>query len=161
MDRKPFNGIQKSTRFVASDRPLVSVVIPTYNRGPLLKTAISSALRQERAGDLFDVEVIVVDDCPPEDMSPISAAFPDVYYIRLPENREASGARNAGIKQARGKYVALLDDDDEFLTHKTHGPGPAPRGESRGGRGVWTKCRDRQRPTPLIVAGVGTFGSGV
>lgn len=118
MDRKLFNGIQKFTRFVASGRPLVSVVIPTYNRGALLKTAISSALRQERAGDLFDVEVIVVDDCSPEDMSPIAAAFPGVHYMRLPENRGASGARNAGIKQARGKYVALLDDDDEFLTHK-------------------------------------------
>lgn len=103
---------------LASGRPLVSVVIPTYNRAPLLKTAIASALNQERAGELFDVEIIVVDDCSPEDMSPIVAAFPGVRYLRLPENRGASGARNAGIKEATGKYVALLDDDDEFLTHK-------------------------------------------
>ncbi|MCW5799948.1 MAG: glycosyltransferase family 2 protein [Nitrospira sp.] len=102
----------------SSGRPLVSVIIPTYNRAPLLKTAITSALNQERAGELFDVEVIVVDDCSPDDMSPIVAAFPGVRYIRLPENRGASGARNAGIKEASGKYVALLDDDDEFLTHK-------------------------------------------
>ncbi|MCS6297272.1 MAG: glycosyltransferase family 2 protein [Nitrospira sp.] len=103
---------------LASGRPLVSVIIPTYNRAPLLKTAITSALNQEQAGELFDVEVIVVDDCSPQDMSPIVAAFPGVRYLRLPENRGASGARNAGIKEARGKYVALLDDDDEFLTHK-------------------------------------------
>ncbi|ODT45668.1 MAG: hypothetical protein ABS70_02615 [Nitrospira sp. SCN 59-13] len=112
---------QAASRLAAtqsSGRPLVSVIIPTYNRAPLLKTAIASALNQERAGDLFDVEVIVVDDCSPEDMSPIVAKFPGVRYIRLPENRGASGARNAGIKEARGKYVALLDDDDEFLTHK-------------------------------------------
>ncbi|MBX3371877.1 MAG: glycosyltransferase family 2 protein [Nitrospira sp.] len=102
----------------SSGRPLVSIIIPTYNRAPLLKTAITSALNQERAGDLFDVEVIVVDDCSPEDMSPIVSEFPGVRYIRLPENRGASGARNAGIKEASGKYVALLDDDDEFLTHK-------------------------------------------
>lgn len=102
----------------SSGRPLVSVIIPTYNRAPLLKTAISSALNQEQAGDLFDVEVIVVDDCSTENMRPIVAAFPGVRYIRLPVNRGASGARNAGIKEARGKYVALLDDDDEFLTHK-------------------------------------------
>lgn len=102
----------------AATRPLVSVVIPTYNRGPLLKTAIASALAQEQSGCLFDVEVIVVDDCSPADMSHIATAFPGVQYVRLPENRGASGARNAGIKRAKGKYVALLDDDDEFLTHK-------------------------------------------
>lgn len=99
-------------------RPLVSVVIPTYNRGAFLKTAIASALAQERAGELFELEVIVVDDCSPDDMSHIATAFPGVQYVRLPENRGASGARNAGIKLAKGKYVALLDDDDEFLTHK-------------------------------------------
>lgn len=51
-------------------------------------------------------------------MSHIATAFPGVQYLRLPQNRGASGARNAGIKLAKGKYVALLDDDDEFLTHK-------------------------------------------
>ena len=102
----------------APARPLVSIVIPTYNRGPLLKPAIASALAQERAGDLFDLEIIVVDDCSPDDMSHIAAAFPNVQYVRLPENRGASGARNAGIQRATGKSVALLDDDDEFLTHK-------------------------------------------
>ncbi|MCW5797011.1 MAG: glycosyltransferase family 2 protein [Nitrospira sp.] len=99
-------------------RPLVSIVIPTYNRAPLLKKAIASALAQEQAGDLFDMEIIIVDDCSSENMSSIAEAFPGVHYIRLSENRGAAGARNVGIKQATGKYVALLDDDDEFLTHK-------------------------------------------
>ena len=103
----------------APARPLVSIVIPTYNRGPLLKPAIASALAQERAGDLFDLEIIVVDDCSPDDMSHIAAAFPNVQYVRLPENRGASGAHGMrASKRATGKYVALLDDDDEFLTHK-------------------------------------------
>ena len=101
-----------------SSCPLVSVVIPTYNRGTYLKTAIASALAQEYAGELFELETIVVDDCSPDDMRHIATAFPGVQYVRLPENRGASGARNAGIKLAKGKYVALLDDDDEFLTHK-------------------------------------------
>lgn len=99
-------------------RPLVSVVIPTYNRAPLLKKAIASALAQEQAGYLFDLEIIIVDDCSSEDMSRIVAAFPSVHYIRLSENRGAAGARNVGIQRAKGNYVALLDDDDEFLTHK-------------------------------------------
>ncbi|MGC3976718.1 MAG: glycosyltransferase family 2 protein [Nitrospira sp.] len=102
----------------SSSRPLVSVVIPTYNRGAYLKTAIASALAQEHAGELFELQIIVVDDCSSHDMRHVAAAFPGVQYVRLPENRGASGARNAGIRLAKGKYVALLDDDDEFLTHK-------------------------------------------
>lgn len=102
----------------ASSRPLVSVVIPTYNRAQLLRKAIISALAQERAGELFDMEIIVVDDCSPDDTAQVVAEFPQVHYLRLSKNSGASGARNAGIKRAQGKYVALLDDDDEFLTHK-------------------------------------------
>ncbi len=100
------------------ERPLVSVVIPTYKRAHLLRKAILSALAQEQAGELFEMEIIVVDDCSPDDTAEVVAEFPGVQYLRLPENRGASGARNAGIKRAKGKYVALLDDDDEFLTHK-------------------------------------------
>ena len=102
----------------STTRALVSVVIPTYKRPRLLRTAIVSALAQEGAGELFDIEIIVVDDCSPDDTAQVASEFPDVQYIRLPENRGASAARNAGIRRARGKYVALLDDDDEFLTHK-------------------------------------------
>ena len=101
-----------------SERPLVSVVVPTYKRARLLRKAIVSALAQEEAGTLFDMEIIVVDDCSPDDTAKVVAEFPGVQYLRLPENRGASGARNAGIKRSKGKYVALLDDDDEFLTHK-------------------------------------------
>ena len=115
----PQNGsLTPAVNDLAPVRPLVSVIIPTYNRGPLLKTAIASVLSQEQAGEQFDLEIIVVDDCSPDDMSHIATAFPGVQYVRLPQNRGASGARNAGIKLAKGKYVALLDDDDEFLTHK-------------------------------------------
>ena len=99
-------------------RPLVSVVIPTYKRAQLLRKAIISALAQERAGEVFDMEIIVVDDCSPDDTAQVAAEFPQVHYVRLSKNSGASGARNAGIKCAKGKYVALLDDDDEFLTHK-------------------------------------------
>ncbi|GMV50646.1 MAG: hypothetical protein AMXMBFR67_21890 [Nitrospira sp.] len=99
-------------------RPLVSIVIPTYKRASLLRNAIRSALAQEKAGEWFDVEIIVVDDCSPDDTALVVAEFPQVQYIRLAKNSGASGARNAGIRRARGKYVALLDDDDEFLTHK-------------------------------------------
>jgi len=109
-----------SDRFANSSGtlPLVSIIIPTYNRAPLLRKAIISALAQERAGELFEMEIIVVDDCSPDETAQVVAEFPHVHYLRLPQNRGASGARNAGIERAKGKYVALLDDDDEFLTHK-------------------------------------------
>lgn len=51
----------------SSSRPLVSVVIPTYNRGEYLKTAIASAMAQEDAGERFELEIIVVDDCSPQE----------------------------------------------------------------------------------------------
>lgn len=101
-----------------SSRPLVSVVIPTYKRAQLLRKAIISALAQEKAGELFEMEIIVVDDCSPDNTAQVAAEFPQIQYLRLAKNSGASGARNAGIRRARGKYVALLDDDDEFLTHK-------------------------------------------
>ena len=91
-----------------AERPLVSIVIPTYKRAELLRKAILSALAQEQAGELFDQEIIVVDDCSPDDTAKVVAEFPTVQYIRLPQNRGASGARNAGIKRAQGKYVARL-----------------------------------------------------
>ena len=99
----------------SSERPLVSVVIPTYKRAYLLRKAIVSALAQEEAGELFQMEIIVVDDCSPDDTAQVVAEFPAVQYLRLDQNRGASGARNAGIKRAKGKYIALLDDDDDNL----------------------------------------------
>ncbi|MBX3237324.1 MAG: glycosyltransferase family 2 protein [Nitrospiraceae bacterium] len=102
----------------ASKRPLVSVVIPTYKRASLLKKAIASVLVQEMAGEMFEMEIIVVDDCSPDETPQVVASFPGVRYMRMEKNSGASGARNAGIKRAKGKYIALLDDDDEFLTHK-------------------------------------------
>ncbi|GAB1724650.1 MAG: glycosyltransferase [Nitrospira sp. CR1.1] len=122
LTQEPIVTITQAVAYPSRDaspiRPLVSIVIPTYNRAPLLKKAIASALAQEQTGDLFDLEIIIVDDCSSEDLRPIATAFPSVQYIRLSQNRGAAGARNVGIKQATGKYVALLDDDDEFLTHK-------------------------------------------
>ncbi|MBX3237019.1 MAG: glycosyltransferase family 2 protein [Nitrospiraceae bacterium] len=101
-----------------STRPLVSVVIPTHNRAKLLKRAIESVLAQEGCGCLFDIEIIVVDDCSSDNTGEVARRYPSVQYVRLLTNRGASGARNEGIRRAAGKYIALLDDDDEFLTLK-------------------------------------------
>lgn len=85
-------------------RPLVSIVIPTYKRASLLRNAIRSALAQEKAGEWFDVEIIVVDDCSPDDTALVVAEFPQVQYIRLAKNSGASGARTPG-SGARGENM--------------------------------------------------------
>jgi glycosyltransferase involved in cell wall biosynthesis len=95
--------------------PLISVVIPTYNRATLLSRAIRSVLAQS----LQQFELLIVDDNSPDDTAAAVNAFGDerIRYIRHDRNRGSSGARNSGIRNARTEYVAFLDDDDEYLPH--------------------------------------------
>ncbi|MGD9570377.1 MAG: glycosyltransferase family A protein [Thermoleophilia bacterium] len=83
-------------------------MIPTYNRAALVTRAIESALAQERPPD----EVIVVDDGSVDDTSERVAAFGDaVRYVRQ-ENAGGAAARNRGVHEARGRWIAFLDSDD-------------------------------------------------
>lgn len=91
------------------DMPLVSTIIPTHNRADLLPAAIESVL----AEDGVSQEVIVVDDSSTDDTAAVAARYP-VRYLRVQCGRP-SGTRNAGIREARGKYLAFLDDDDVRL----------------------------------------------
>ena len=97
-------------------RPLVSVIIPTYNRASLLKRAIESVLNQE----FEDFELIVVDDASQDRTPKVIESFKDgrIRYLRLKKNSGGPVARNTGIKKARGKFIALLDDDDEWLPNR-------------------------------------------
>jgi glycosyltransferase involved in cell wall biosynthesis len=90
--------------------PSVSVVIPTFNRAHSVGKAIESVLAQT----FQDFEVIVVDDGSKDDTSKVLAGFGDGIRTISQENRGASAARNAGIRLARGKWVAFLDSDDEW-----------------------------------------------
>src|SRR5262245_55484926 len=90
---------------------LFSVVIPTYNRAPLLASTLESVWRQR----FRDFEVIVVDDGSSDGTQ---ACLQDldkkVRYLRQ-TNRGPGAARNIGIRQARGDYIGLLDSDDLWL----------------------------------------------
>jgi len=97
--------------------PLVSVIIPTYRRGNLLRRAIDSVLAQSWT----HWELIVVDDASPDDsVSSMVSEFADprMRCIRHERNQGAPAARNTGIRAAKGKYIALLDSDDEWLPEK-------------------------------------------
>ena len=90
-----------------SKKPLVSVIIPTFNRAWILKEAIDSVLAQ----DFKDFELIVVDDGSSDDTEQILDAYKrDLVVIRQP-NRGVSGARNRGIAAAGGQLIAFLDSD--------------------------------------------------
>lgn len=101
----------------AQRAPIVSVVIPTHARPDLLiRRALPSALAQT----LPDYEVIVVVDGPdPQTESALAAqSDPRLRVVVLPTNAGGADARNAGIQNARGEWIALLDDDDEWFPDK-------------------------------------------
>jgi len=96
--------------------PKVSVIITTKNRYELLETAIQSVLFQTYK----NLECIVVDDASIDETQKIYETDTRIIYIRI-EAKESHGgnyARNLGIKKARGKYLAFLDDDDSWLPLK-------------------------------------------
>ena len=93
--------------------PKVTVVITTHNRADLLPRAVESVLAQTYT----DYEIIIVDDCSSDDTQEVIAGLDDprIRSFRHERNRGVSAARNTAIFNARGEYVALLDDDDEWL----------------------------------------------
>jgi glycosyltransferase involved in cell wall biosynthesis len=96
--------------------PKVTVIIPTYNRAHLIKRAIKSVLNQT----FQDFEIIVVDDGSTDNTEEVVKSFNDlrIKYIKHQKNLGASAARNTGIKNSKGEYIAFLDSDDEWLSEK-------------------------------------------
>ena len=95
--------------------PKVSVIIPTYNRLPMLKEAVDSVLAQ----DLEDLELIVVDDGSTDGTAEAMKRYGGrVRLFQHPRNKGVSAARNRGILHARGKYIAFLDSDDLWVKGK-------------------------------------------
>ncbi len=91
--------------------PRVSVIIPTYNRHKNLLFAIDSVLQQS----FNDFEILVVNDAG-EDVQNVITEFNDnrIKYFVHKSNKGLAAARNTGLKNAKGKYIAYLDDDDVY-----------------------------------------------
>ncbi len=93
-------------------KPLVSVIIPTYNRVYILFKAIESVLNQT----FKDLELIVVDDGSTDETPYLITKYP-LIYVKKPRKGVAH-ARNIGIAKAKGDFIAFLDSDDIFVPDK-------------------------------------------
>src|SRR5262245_25869062 len=94
--------------------PLVSVVIPTYNRADLVGRAIDSVLGQTYS----NIEVIVVEDSSTADTQARLSRYGNRIQVLTQKNSGPSVARNHGIAAARGEIIAFLDSDDYWLSTK-------------------------------------------
>jgi glycosyltransferase involved in cell wall biosynthesis len=97
-----------------SKKPLVSVIIPTYNRAWVLREAIDSVLAQE----FKDFELIVVDDGSTDNTGEILDSYEQDILVLRQSNKGVSAARNRGIAAAAGRLIAFLDSDDLWLPRK-------------------------------------------
>jgi len=96
-------------------QPGLSVIIPTYNRAPLVKEAVASVLAQTWR----DFEVLVVDDASRDGTAEALAAFGSrIRLLRSPSRLGVAAARNLGISAARGQWLAFLDSDDLWRPEK-------------------------------------------
>lgn len=102
----------------SKNSPLVSVIIPAFNRADTIERAINSVLYQTYE----DLELIVVDDASSDHTNDIinelKSKDPRIIYIKHTKNMGAAVARNTGIKNHKGEYIAFLDSDDLWLPDK-------------------------------------------
>jgi glycosyltransferase involved in cell wall biosynthesis len=99
-----------------SDAPLITVIIPAYNRAATIGRALASVFRQS----CTDYEILLVDDGSNDETAALARAFAHqaLRIIQHDRNRGAAAARNSGLRAARGAYIALLDSDDEWAPSK-------------------------------------------
>ncbi len=96
-----------------NSKPLVSVIIPTFNRLEVLKRAILSVENQTYS----NIELIVVDDGSSDGTGDFLNKN-SIKFFTLDKNRGVSFARNFGVARSKGEYIAFLDSDDEWLEEK-------------------------------------------
>jgi glycosyltransferase involved in cell wall biosynthesis len=93
--------------------PEVSIILPTYNRSDTILRAINSVIMQT----FLDWELIVTDDGSTDSTSQLLVGLDPRIHVIKQDNQGISAARNTGLLASKGKYIAFLDSDDEWLPH--------------------------------------------
>lgn len=100
------------------NKPKVSVITPVYNAEKYLSETIESVLKQTYKS----FEYLLIDDCSTDNSASIIKEFEEkdsrVRYIKLSENSGAAVARNRGLEEAKGRYIAFVDSDDKWYPKK-------------------------------------------
>ncbi len=96
--------------FISTDRTVISIIIPTYNRKELVREAVESVLAQKDVGE--ECETIVVDDGSTDGTGEALSRFGDRITCLRRERSGVSAARNLGISRSKGEWIAFLDSDD-------------------------------------------------
>ncbi len=96
------------------NHPLVSVILPTFDRAWTLESAIESVLTQ----DYPNIELIVIDDGSSDSTPELLSNYKNKLNLITQQNKGVSAARNAGIKKSQGDFIALLDSDDAWEREK-------------------------------------------
>lgn len=108
--------IDLQTKKLMSSLPTISVILPTFNRAPVLQRAIDSVLAQTEA----NFELIIIDDGSTDETSRLFSSLvdPRIQVIRSDLNRGGNWARNRGVEHARAGLIAFIDSDDCYLPEK-------------------------------------------
>lgn len=125
--------------------PLISVIITTYGKPIYLEKAIESVKQQT----FTDFELIVVDD---NDSNSINRSltenvinkFSNIIYLKHDRNKNGAAARNTGIRESKGKYIAFLDSDDFYVSNRLERCYNAMEKISNKYAGVYTGCEFRR-----------------
>ncbi len=132
------------SEFVAKDRlPKISVVMPTYNNAAYIPSALESIAAQGYP----ETEVIIIDDGSTDDTKRVVDQYGQAVRYFSQANAGPAVARNTGLAEATGEYVAFLDADDWFLPSKFYKQGAALTNNPRVGamHGGWTLINEKGR----------------
>ncbi len=102
---------------MAASEPLISVIVPTYNRADTIRQALQSVVDQTH--DNF--EVFVADDGSTDNTEDVVRSFndPRIHYLRLEHTGRPAVARNEALRKSKGSFIAFLDSDDIWYPEKT------------------------------------------
>ncbi len=111
-------GADVSSKMTGAGLPLISVIVPSYNRADLIRRCYDSVVAQKHR----PLEFLLADDASTDDTAATTNALPPVpgvtvRYLRQPTNQGVSAARNMAVRAAQGYLIAFLDSDDVWFPH--------------------------------------------